>query len=544
MAAVTPDDRLRALLDAVVSLGGNLDLHATLQRITTSAARLADARYAALGVLDPRGEGLDDFIVHGLSDDQRLGIGPPPRGHGILGVLITQPRPLRLEDLRKHPASYGFPPNHPPMRSFLGVPVLVRGKVFGNLYLTEKRGGGDFTDDDEETIVALAAAAGVAVQNARLYAQAERSRRWLAATVEIQRALLRRVDRSSALALVATHARAVTGRDVAVVLLEQEQGELLVAAVDSATPLRTGEPVARVGPIAQVLDHDATVRITEPTDVPVVGRIEAGLLVPFTGPYDAKGCLVVASTSRRDAWPTPEDIEPLQGFANQAALAMERAQAQADRAALAVLADRDRIARDLHDVVIQRLFATGLALDAAVHSAGGATLESAARTAVDDLDGVITDIRATIFELSRRGSGAELRTELRDIARSARSPQGTVPHLELLGPLDSAVPDAVRPHLSAVLAEALSNATRHSGARHISARVAIEEGEVRLEVCDDGRGFVPTGRESGLRNIRARAEDVGGSCDVESTADQGTVVRWRAPLVPAASSDTSGADPG
>jgi signal transduction histidine kinase len=289
--------------------------------------------------------------------------------------------------------------------------------------------------------------------------------------------------------------------------------------------------VSRQGPIVDVVEHGATVRLGEGLQVEGAQGMTSSLLVPFAGPAGAAGALVVAVAETRGiVWPADEDVEAMRGFADQAALALERAQSRQDRADLAVLADRDRIARDLHDLVIQRLFATGLSLQGVSRRVDQDDVRDRLRNAVDELDVTIREIRGAIFELSHPERDDDLRTQLRDVVAAARGSSGLAPRLELVGPVESAVPDTVRPHLVAVLVEALSNAVRHAGATQVDARVDVTDGRVSLEVADDGTGFTPTGRESGLRNMRSRAAAVGGGCVVDSTRETGTTVRWWAPL--------------
>ncbi|HEX2174885.1 MAG TPA: GAF domain-containing sensor histidine kinase [Nocardioidaceae bacterium] len=533
---VAAEERVRALLDAVVAVAGELDLHATLQRIVESAAVLANARYVALGVLNRQGDGLVDFITYGLTEEERAAIGPLPRGHGILGLLISDARPIRLSDLAEHNATYGFPEHHPPMRSFLGVPVRVRDRVFGNLYLTEKQGAAEFTGEDEQAIVALAAAAGVAVENARLYEQVRRRERWLAATADVQSSLLGRVDRADALAQVAARARESAGADLALVVLEQDDGELRAEAVDGADEDLSGFNLPRDGALGDVVDRGATVHLAEGVELSGLESVATAMLVPFTGPAGAGGALLVGSHTRQgDRWLEGPDLNALRGFAAQAALALDRAQAQEDRSALAVLEDRDRIARDLHDLVIQRLFATGLTLQGATRKIRDPDVVKRLSSVVDNLDETIRDIRGTIFELGR-GADTEqdLRGQVRDVVADAETTLGYRPRLLLSGPLDTAVPDGVRPHLVAFLIEALSNAARHAHAEHIDVRVAVEgtgdAGEVVATVRDDGKGFESLHRQSGLRNLRDRAATVGGTFDIESAPGEGTLARWTAPL--------------
>jgi len=532
---VAAEERVRALLDAALAVGGELDLHPTLQRIVESAATLASARYVALGVLNRDGDGLVDFITYGITEEQRARIGPLPRGHGLLGLLISDSRPIRVADLAEHQAAFGFPEHHPPMRSFLGVPVRVRDRVFGNLYLTEKQGSGDFTREDEEAVVALAAAAGVAVEHARLFEQVRRRERWLAATAEIQRMLLGRVDRADALALVAARARETAGADLCVVVLEQDDGQLLVEAVDGSSEGLVGTPLPRYGGLADVVDRGTTVRLAEGAEATGLEGVAAAMLVPLTGPGGAGGALVVGwSSAQGDGWLEDPDVKALEGFAAQVAMALDRAQAQEDRSALAVLADRDRIARDLHDLVIQRLFATGLSLQGATRQVADADVASRLGAVVQDLDQTIRDIRGTIFELGRNDDVPDLRGQIRDVVAGAEGTLGFRPRLTLHGPLDTAVPEPVRPHLVAVLIETLSNAARHAQAGQVEVRVAVEgtgaNASVVATVSDDGKGFSGSRKESGLRNLRDRAASVGGSCEIEPGVGAGTVVRWRAPL--------------
>src|SRR5438874_6334779 len=227
-------ERLSALLDAVVGIGSDLDLRSTLYRIVLAACRLAGARYGALGVIGPDRR-LIEFITDGITAEVHHKIGDLPTGRGVLGLLIDEPKPVRLRDIAEHPRSYGFPAEHPVMRSFLGVPIRIRDQVFGNLYLTEKRDAEEFTEDDEESVVALAVAAGVAIDNARLYAAAGRRQRWLEATAEITNVLLGEVNRTAALQLVARRAREVSGAQTVFVLLA-DGDQLTVEVVDPAQP--------------------------------------------------------------------------------------------------------------------------------------------------------------------------------------------------------------------------------------------------------------------------------------------------------------------
>jgi signal transduction histidine kinase len=510
---VASRERLRALLDAVVTIGSDLELAATLQRIVEAACGLVGARYGAMGVLgsDRR---LAQFITHGIDPQTHAAIGDLPTGRGVLGVLIDEPRPVRLPDIAQHPQSYGFPRHHPVMRSFLGVPVRIRDQIFGNLYLAEKRGAGEFTVDDEQIVVALAAAAGVAIENARLFALASRRQRWLAATSEITSLLLGEVRRTEALELVARRAREVSGADTVMVLLrDEDDDELSVEVVDGDAS-------------AEVVDELAKCAAESPG-----GSDGSALVAPLATSSATYGLLVVA---RRTGEPRPseEELTLLTSFAGQAALALERARALEEREQFVVLEDRERIARDLHDLVIQRLFAVGLQLQTAARLAVKPEVANRVSAAVDELDTTIREIRSAIFEL-RSPAAADLRTEVRAATEAAAGSLGFRPDLTLSGPVDSAVPGEVRPDLLAVLNEALSNVVRHAAASAVTVTIAVADGRVTLTVRDDGRGATGAVEHGGLINMRQRAERHGGTFTVRAAdpaaAPPGTVLEWSVP---------------
>ncbi|MEV1145317.1 GAF domain-containing protein [Micromonospora sp. NPDC049799] len=532
---VTSRERLRALLDAVVGIGSDLDLRSTLQRIVEAACSLVGARYGALGVVG-HDRMLYDFITHGIDAETHARIGDLPHGRGVLGLLIDDPRPLRMPDITQHPKSYGFPPNHPPMHSFLGVPVRIRDQVFGNLYLAEKQGGAQFTEDDEEIVVALAAAAGVAIENARLYALAHRRERWLAATAEITSVLLGEVRRTDALALVARRAREVAEAEVALVLLyDPEADQFTVEVVDGAGEQAaalsgTVLPATQTSFAAAVRDgrQDHAEDLAHAAPWPALLHTGPAVISPLNTADTLHGVLVIAYRADRGG-ATDDDLALLGSFAGQAALAMERARGQEERELLVVLEDRERIARDLHDVVIQRLFATGLQLQSAVPLTARPDVAKRINAAVDDLDATIRDIRRTIFEL-RTPMSAALRTEIREAVEVAAESLGYRPTLELVGPVDSAVGEEVRADLTAVLREALSNAVRHAQAHHVTVAVRVEAGHVTVTVTDDGVGCDPAAARGGLVNLRERAERHGGTFEVRAVAPHGTRLHWSVPL--------------
>jgi signal transduction histidine kinase len=532
--------RLRLLLDAVVSLAADLSLDSVLDRIVRTASELAGARYAALGVLgfgaDRR---LQAFVTFGLTDAQRASIGDLPRGHGILGHIIDRPEPLRLHDLSSHPASYGFPPEHPPMSSFLGVPIRIREKVFGNLYLTEKADGGDFTEQDETIVVALAAAAGVVIENARLYAETAKRERWLAASAEINALLLGQADRHAALAAVADRAREISGADYASVSLRRSEDEIEVEVV-SGVPME--EDAARVLPITgsvagMVVVSGEPVVIEDLGEDPRALRTALGELSESVGPMvlvplrtaDGVAGVLGLAWRRENAFRFHElDVELPQRFAEQAALALEVARARLDQEKLSLLEDRDRIGRDLHDLVIQRLFAVGLTLQNTTRMVELPQAHERIARAVDDIDATIKDIRHSIFALSSPEQSEDLRAAVGRVVDRAAETLPKPPGVRVNGPLNSATDKPTAANLLAVLGEALSNVSRHGNAHEVD--VLIDVGElVTLTVSDDGQGLPDDlGRVGGLKNMRDRAEQLGGSFAI-SSSPSGTTVRWAVP---------------
>jgi signal transduction histidine kinase len=527
-------ERLRALLDAVVGIGTDLDLHSTLERIVAAACRLTDARYGALGVVGAD-RTLTDFITHGLSPENHRQIGDLPHGHGVLGLLIEDPRPIRLPDITAHPRAYGFPPHHPPMHSFLGVPVRIRDQVFGNLYLAEKAGGGQFTDDDEELMRALSVAAGAAIENARLYDQTRRRQRWLEAAGEITAVLLGETSRAGALQLVAERAREVAEAELTAVLITTSETELVVEVGSGAVPAElTGTAVgAATGELGDVVRgrHLAVVEdLGKTADWVVPLHTGPALLVPLAADGVTLGVLAVAYQQGHAVAVEGPDVAMVETFAGQAALALERARAQEEREMLAVLGDRERIARDLHDVVIQRLFAAGMQLQALGSHGLRPQTRDRIDTVVEHLDTTIRDIRGAIFELRTPAAGA-LRAEIRSLVEEARGPLGFRPQLILDGPIDSAVPDALRPVLVAVLREALSNVARHARATAVTVEVGATGGELTVRVADDGVGVAAdVASVGGVRNLLRRADELGGTCVLAPAEPRGTVLTWTVPL--------------
>ena len=522
MQTVRVDGAAETLLDAVSAISSDLDLRSVLARLVESAARVTDAKYAALGVIGPDGL-LDEFVTTGIEEHDRELIGDLPRGRGILGLLIREPETIRIKDLTAHPASTGFPPHHPPMGSFLGVPVRIRGTVFGNLYLTEKQGAEEFTERDERLVQALARTAGFVIENARAYGRSERRRQWLEATAELVESLQPPVDLDQALLAIVSTARSVSGARAAAVLASAEHGAEHVLVLQCDPDSRSAAEAA----LEQVIGE---VDLSGVDPVELLARGLSVTMVPLRAHLSRAGALV-ALFEDPAARPDADERELLAAFADQAGLALDRAQAVADREALAVISDRERIARDLHDVVIQRLFATGLQLQALAATSDSTELADLLDRAVDDLDVTIKAIRGTIFELQNREAHS-LRAEIRSLVREYVPVLGFAPAVVTSGPIDSAVPDGVREQLLPVLREAVSNVARHALANQAHVEVHVTGQELWLTVIDHGVGLSEDRHESGLENVRRRAEELGGVMELHRTEPSGTTLVWRVPLGP------------
>ncbi len=524
-------NRLTALLDAVIAVTADLQLTDVLSRIVRAACELVDARYGALGVLTANGERLGEFITQGIDEADRAAIGDLPHGRGVLGLLITEPRPIRLADLNSHPAAAGFPAHHPPMRTFLGAPIVIRDLVYGNLYLTEKLDGGEFTEADEQVLVALAAAAGVAIDNARLYARAGRRRAWLEATSELVQRFLGDDGEAGALRFLAQRAGELAGARTALVASYDDADQLRVAgryrsvanrpagSTASSEPGEPGEPGRSSWSEAIAA---GTARLVERAE-------EVVALVPMTAGEQGLGILVVA-------WPSTPELDPdelldsLKGLADQAGLALLASRSRRDQARLSLFEDRDRIARDMHDHVIQRLFATGLSLQSTARLVSRPAARQRIDEAVEELDVAIKDIRRTIFELHRADTPTSLAADIAESAHRLTASLGFTPTIELAEGLDDLDPE-FQADVLAVVREGLTNVARHAEARSVGVRIerVAESDEVIITVTDDGTGPGHSTRASGLANLRERAEVRGGSCRLSPGPDGGSVLSWRAP---------------
>ncbi|MFC9786677.1 GAF domain-containing protein [Rhodococcus sp. NPDC127528] len=507
----TTPENLRDLLEAVLVVGAGLELDPTLQRIVQAATTLLGARYGALGVRSPGG-GLSEFVYEGIDAQTRATMGHLPEGHGLLGLLVNDPRPVRIRALDRHASSVGFPPNHPPMSSFLGVPIIVRRQAYGSIYLTEKRGAPEFTDEDEVILTALAEAAAVAIDNARLFEESRTRERWLTAVSSVNSRLLTGGSVPETLDLLVRRVRELTSAESVTLTVRADDADTVAATTDAALRIRqvvevadlTGRGFSAVVPVsgAQRDDGDSS-------------RVE-GVLIVSGLPADPD----------RD----PVERSWLSSMADLAAVALEFAHQQRQQRLLDVLADRDRIARDLHDNVIQRLFATGMSLQSVTAHSQGRTADILAR-AVEQLDRTVREIRTTIFDLQAADPAGVvgLRRRLLDVIAELTAHGAVAPTVQFCGPLDTLVPQSVHPHVEAVLREGLSNARRHAKATSIDITVVVAQ-EFTISITDDGIGMSGDEPRSGLANLDRRAALFGGHCEVLARAAGGTTLQWSVPV--------------
>jgi len=540
-------DMNSGLFSAVVSVAAGLELNSTLRRIVTNAVELVDASYGALGVLDSEGSVIE-FIHVGIPEAQALKIGALPQGKGILGLITENPAPLRLVDISDHPKSGGFPKDHPDMTTFLGVPVRVRGEIFGNLYLTEKRDGKLFTAQDERTVMALAAAAAVAIENARLFELSRQRERWQRAIAEIGTSVLSGRDSGETLKLIADSSRNLTEAMATILTLPNSRGQLTIeivslneTAATDASNLKhwIGKPVPSGSIIDRSFKAGASVIEQEcllwqdleiPSDQSMGAGFGAAVSLPLRTSDRVLGVLLLM-------WPQGlrmagrEIIDLVESFASQAAMTLVLSEAQRDKENIAVLQDRERIGRDLHDLVIQRVFAAGMVLQSASQLAGEDS-PSAPKIdqAIDELDETIREIRQTIFDLHENDGSQSLQELISREVKSSSVALGFTPKLHLNGAIDSRVPRALGDNLLAVIRESLANSAKHAQASTITVDIKVTESCLTCVIRDDGVGYIPTDKKSGLRNMEKRATDFGGVFTIEGEKDSGTQLVWSVPL--------------
>jgi signal transduction histidine kinase len=534
-----PQDRKDVLLEVGLTLASELSLPMVLQRIVDLATQVTDARYGALGVIGDGGE-LVEFITTGLSAKQRRAIGSLPRGRGILGLLIREPRSIRIEKIGDHPKSVGFPAHHPPMGSFLGAPVKAMGKVFGNIYLTEKRSAPEFSEQDEESLVVLATQAGVAIANATLYAQTHQRERWLDALRAITSDILAGSDADSLLAGIAEHARDLAGADSASILTTSSTpGQLVVAAAVGAHAGQVrGQMVPAAKSISGEVMESGRPLVTEAAAAdghayqPIIrlGRVGPAIFVPLRVRGRATGTLMVANLVGGRQF-NEETIRLVETFADQASVAIEYARAQTDLRRLELMEERERIAKELHDGIIQSLFAVGMNLQSTALISGSPETSLRVDKAVDELDRVIRDLRNYIFGL-RPGILAD--RQLNQALEAIGEEVGSTLQIPIAVEVDGAVSAALssRSHeIVQLTREALSNVTRHAQAQRAAVRLTRQGANAVLTIEDEGVGFDPreASSGSGLRNMRERAAAMGATLHISSATGKGTKLRFTFP---------------
>ncbi len=528
-------DRMRELLRLNNDLTRNLDLDTVLQRIAEISVELVDARYGAIGVLGEENQ-LSGLIHVGLPPQvaERMAA-HPPEGKGLIGLLIDDPRPVRIARLKDDPRSIGFPAHHPGMESFLGVPIRVRDRVFGNIYLTNSRNGA-FSADDEELAQALAATAGIAIENARLFDDATFRTRWSTALAEVSRGLMAEGD-GDVIGPFLARLGQVADADLVSVVTTVDDIELLVdhaaGSFDddlpgTAFPLddSLAEKPLRTGSTSLVTVDRR--RGTSGFDSACV--LGTAVLAPFHTDEGRSGVLCVARIDGSHPF-TPRDVEMVEAFAGHASVALERAESRSARRRMAVLEDRARIARDLHDNVIQRLFAVGLSLQAAVTSADVRTAERV-MDQVREIDTSIATIRRTIFAMKpdADSTASQLRARILEIVDHAGQSLTNKPRVSFLGPIDLISDAALGDDIAAVVSETVTNAVRHASADRIHVTVSAISGRATVEVVDDGIGMGTVSRRSGLENLRVRAEARAGGLEIREAAGGGTHVTWSVPV--------------
>jgi signal transduction histidine kinase len=541
--SVQQQSRLRALLESGIALTSELSLDAVLQQLVETAAQLTGARYAALGVIGPSGRELERFLTTGIDPAAHEAIGHPPRGRGILGVLIRDAQPLRLSDLSEDPRSVGFPANHPPMKSFLGVPILLRGVAFGNLYLTEKEGG-PFTDEDEEMVKLLAAQAAVAVENARLYESATRWSRQLESLNEIGNALASEVDLGALLQLVAERLRElVNARLVLIALPSDGSLRCVSAAGESASELVGIVFDLDESKTGRVFQRKRSERVDSAMDDPEIDqavarriRMSTALHVPLVVRERAIGTVQAIDKLQADARFTEDDLRLAEAFAARAATAVdlsERVTRDALRRAVdAQELERRRLARELHDEIGQDLTSLLLGLRTIEEAQGPAALTDATAALRELIVAALRDVRRLAVELRPKAlDDFGLVPALERLAQTFAEQTGMEFEVEeSLG--GQRLSSDAETALYRIVQEALTNVVKHAGARRVSIVLTRRDGGVAAVVEDDGQGFDPEGEHEGLGllGIRERLALLGGGLEIESAPGKGTTLVAEVPL--------------
>ena len=528
--------RLRDLISASNTIVSDLDLSTVLTRIAEVARRLVGAEYAAMGVTAGDGH-LEQFIHVGMADDVVAKIDHLPEGKGLLGALIEDPQPVRLQILADDQRSSGFPAEHPPMESFLGVPIRVRDEVYGNLYLTNQVDG-EFTADDEAIAEALAASAGIAIANARLFEESRYRERWSTALAETNRQMLANEEDSALQLLIERMLELASADVVCVVLAVPDRHHLVVDRAIGIGATALEEMVFPFdGSIAEEVMSAGKPRIVHKVDgYPTDGLLHRTLmgeaiLVPFDANAKQRGILVVARSPGREQFRN-RDLEMASSFADQVTLAVERTEFRSNQQRVDMLEDRSRIARDLHDHVIQRLFGAGLSLQAVASGLGPGEPSRRIMEQIASIDDTIAQIRESIFALkndSHNPTGG-LRSRIREVVDRVADQLPGTPKVRFLGPVDLMSDREVVDDAAAVITEGLANIVRHASAKTVTVTVTVASGELRIDIIDDGGGFGGTPLRSGLANLSARATQRGGVFAATDAKPHGTHISWSIPV--------------
>lgn len=534
-------DQMEQLLQVIVEIGADLELDATLRRIVVAARKLTSAPYGALAIRDRDGM-LISFVHEGIEVDHARQIGHLPVGKGVLSLSLFDTPALRLDDLTKHPAAVGFPEHHPPMRAFLGVPITIRGEVFGNLYLTHDEPGRLFSESDEVAARALAFAAAVAIDNAQLFERERTAAKWMEASREITTALLSSVEPSrTPLQVIAEKACALTEAEQAIVLVPDDDDvpidEIDTLVISAAVGLNASEVIGQRIPVdastSGAVFRSAEPVITEALSYPIQAFTDVGqrsaILMPLRAHDEVAGVIVVARSSQRQPF-DDSYLDLVSDFATHAAIALMLASGRENTRQLTLVAERERIAHDLHDHVIQRLFAAGMDLQGTVARVRSPEVAERLNRTLDDLQTIIEEIRTTIFQLkSPSGNGGGFRNRIQRAVADLTEGRDIVTTVRMRGPM-TAVGGELADHAEAVTSEAVSNAVRHSGASRLTVEVNVGD-MLTVDIVDNGCGLpVDNPRRSGLANMLYRAEQVGGRCEISNAPDGGTRIYWSAPL--------------
>lgn len=544
--AQTEQDRLRAVVDAAIAVTSELSIDVVLQRIVEAAARLTGAKYAALGVIDQSGRGLENFVTTGLDEATIERIGDLPQGRGILGVLIRDAQPLRLADIGSDPRSVGFPPNHPPMESFLGVPILLRGVAYGNLYLTEKAGGDEFTDDDQELVQLLAAQAAVAIENARLYESATRWGEQLESLAEVGNALATEIELPRLLELIVTRLRGLIDARLVYVAMPKPDGETMLETVagedaESFVGMKLDPTRSKT---ARVLERGRSERVDSLIDDPEVDQQAArsmgartGLFVPLIVRDRAIGVIVAQDKEQADPRFTDEDVRIAEAFAQRAAVAIDLSERVARDALRRVVAgqelERQRLARELHDETGQALTSILLGLKNLEEAKSDDDVRRSVLELRELVVSTLHDVRRLAVELRPKAlDDFGLVPALERLAETFAEQTNVDVHVEAaLG--DSRLPGEAETALYRIVQEALTNVVKHANARTVSVVLTRKGEAVVVVIEDDGRGFNASADHAeglGLLGMRERIALVGGRLSVESAPDRGTTVAVEVPL--------------